>query len=67
MSVGRVVFAAVAAAIVAWMVWMFIQVEDRNDRTDSCASAGGVAVKSHLGPMVCIDRDAVIPDERWRP
>jgi hypothetical protein len=49
---------------VAFFVWA---ISSRNAAEDGCGRAGGVAVKSHYGPLVCVKRDALIPESEWRP
>lgn len=60
----RVFIGCVVVGMALFLAWVFSQVEKRNAYEDHCADAGGVAVKSHLGPIVCIDEGSLIEVER---
>lgn len=46
--------------IVGFVAFAVVMQDRRSDYEAACAEADGVPVKSHLGPMVCVDRDALI-------
>lgn len=51
------VLAAALLAFIAFAVWMGVE---RMTYEDACRDLGGVPVKSHAGPIVCIDPDSLI-------
>ena len=56
----RITVALFLAGCVAFIWWAVAKEVQINTYEKACATAGGVAVKSHLGPRVCVDRDALI-------
>jgi hypothetical protein len=52
--IGAFVFLLTFVLLLAYVV------NQRTSYEDACDQAGGVPIKSHLGPRVCIDSDALI-------